>query len=143
MAINKLVIPLAAGLGYLLFSNAGKAKPGGTVPPLPPGGPTNALVSLASALVNHLSSVQKYKENRALVTQFQTAYGGLKIDGMYGPKTALAICKLGFVPPKPFYWAAKTSAQDKAEYLAEMARYAAADPKRAAEWAEAMNIGAT
>ncbi len=147
MAINKLVLPLVAGLGYMLFSNAAGAKTGGTstppLPPRPPGTDDNTVKTLAGQLVAHLNSVQKYKENKALVTQFQTANGGLKIDGMYGPNTALAICALGFIPPKPFYWSAKTSAADKANYLSQLARYAAGDPSRASQWAEAMNIAST
>lgn len=64
------------------------------------------------------------------------------LDGLYGPKTALALVQdHGIVPPPPLFWPQKTVAASQAAYKQVLGQYMAADPQRAEEWAQAMNLG--
>lgn len=86
----------------------------------------------AAKLALMLQSAKKYKENRKMVEDFQKAEG-LKIDGMYGPKTALEIASYGVVPPAPFYWP-KDWVTAKREYRANLIQYGTEYPEKAPEF---------
>lgn len=63
---------------------------------------------------------------------------GLPIDGIYGPKTAAALIKYGFVPPTPTSWPKATAEASKTAYIALLAAQSQSDPVRAEEWRIAM-----
>jgi hypothetical protein len=111
--------------------------------PLSSGVPASSLsdqrMQIAQAMAVDLRNSSKYKENQILVTRFQDQEG-LKADGKYGPKTALALAALGVIPPRPRYWAKKTVQQDKKDYAGEMLTRAATDPSRAADWQAASKV---
>lgn len=96
-------------------------------------------LTLAQAVAMNLRNTSRYKENTALVAQFQTQEG-LVADGKYGPKTGLALAKLGVVPPRPRYWSSKTVKTDKPQWTQAMLAYAATDPARAADWTAASKV---
>jgi len=111
--------------------------------------PTSAANRLASDVVLDQQSHPKWKDNRDLVSTFQTQESALghyvnvltgapgKVDGLYGPGTALAIAEYyGIVPPSPKYWPTNSAPSLKA-YRARLLQLAAADPARAAEWQQA------
>lgn len=92
----------------------------------------------ALAMVANLRGSAKYKENRALVSAYQKAAGSLKVDGLYGPVTALSLAdRLSIVPPCPIYWKKETAKQDKDKYTARMLEYAAHDTARFQAWKDA------
>lgn len=109
---------------------------------------------LAGKVALMLRNTAKGKEDKGLVMAFQQqeldaghgpggAFGATpsKADGLYGPKSALQLARFyGIVPPKPFYWAKNTWLNDKKNYRAEMARFAAVDPQRADEWSQAGKV---
>lgn len=83
---------------------------------------------------------------KAAVTDFELLerqrgfYVG-NIDGMFGPKVALAMATdHGIVPPHPLFWPKKDPKGAKQVYKAALARFASADPQRAEEWAQAMHV---
>lgn len=65
---------------------------------------------------------------------------GLVIDGLYGPKSGLAVATYGIIPPKPRQYNTKNMAKDKATYKAAMLEYAQSDPARRVQWIEAGNV---
>lgn len=89
----------------------------------------------AAKLALHLQSAKKYKENRAMVKEFQ-GFEQLKQDGMYGPKVALEIGSYGMVPPAPFYWPTDW-VRGKREYRAGLLQLATEYPEKAQEFREA------
>lgn len=83
---------------------------------------------------------------KSLVTAFEAQekargfYVG-NIDGIYGPKAALALAKdHGIVPPHPLYWPKKDPNAAKQAYKVALSAYVAADPQRAEEWTQALNV---
>lgn len=63
------------------------------------------------------------------------------IDGLYGPKSALTLAQdHGIVPPRPLYWPKKDPKGAKQVYIAQLARFADADPQRGEEWRQAMHV---
>ena len=117
-------------------------------------GPTANQRLLAGKTALMLSRSAKGSEDKGLVTAFQQqeldlrhAPGGAFgpnpsiADGMFGPKTALDLARFyGIVPPKPLYWSKANWLNDKKNYRAEMARFAAVDPQRADEWTNAGKV---
>lgn len=101
----------------------------------------------AAAVTLMLGSTPRFKENRTQVTSFQQANlaeekksatilgkAGASADGLYGTTTALTLARVyGIVPPAPFYYPTNPTPAKKA-YMAQMAKFAAADPQRADEW---------
>ena len=111
--------------------------------PLPPGVQISSAElqrqQVAQAMAVDLRNTSRYKENKILVTRFQDQEG-LKTDGLYGPKTGLALAKLGIVPPRPRYWAKATVKTDKVQYAAEMTARSVTDPTRSADWIAASKV---
>jgi hypothetical protein len=57
------------------------------------------------------------------------------IDGLYGPKSALALANdQQIVPPKPLYYAKKDPKAARDAYVSALLAYAAKDPQRREEW---------
>lgn len=84
--------------------------------------------------------------DKALLKRFQTEeaargfYRG-NIDGLYGPKSALALANdHNIVPPRPLYWPKTNVAASKAAYVAKLDSKANADPQRAEEWRQAAQV---
>lgn len=119
----------------------GKAKPGGAGRALPPA--HSAQRSLAGQVALAFTGAQSGKEGASaqeLLKRFQREevtrgfYVG-NIDGLYGPKSALALANdHGIVPPRPLYWPKANAAAAKAAYAAKLNAKAAKDPQRAEEW---------
>ena len=59
---------------------------------------------------------------------------GLKVDGLYGPKTGLSFVRRGLVPPPPFYWPKQGEDAAKAEWRSTLLAKASDDPARSEEW---------
>lgn len=85
---------------------------------------------------------------KAAVTDFQRLeksrrfYVG-NIDGLYGPKTAIVFAQdHGIVPPRPLFWSKKDPKGAKAVYVAQLQRFADADPQRREEWQQAQHVDA-
>lgn len=76
----------------------------------------------------------RFKESKPQVATWLARIGQPDPRGYYGRNAARAICMLGLVPVAPFYWPTVKTAAAKAEWLALVDKYAAADPQRAAEW---------
>jgi len=76
----------------------------------------------------------RFKEDKAQVSAWLARIGQPDPRGYYGRNAARAIAMLGLVPVVPFYWPTVKTAQAKAEWLALVDKYAAADPQRAAQW---------
>jgi hypothetical protein len=110
------------------------------------GGGNDVAKSLAGRLALHLSSVAKGSEDKSLVTAFQNQEKGRgfyvgNLDGLYGPKSALALAKdYGIVPPKPYYWPKNSMAASKKAYNQALLAIGAQDAPRAEEWAQAANV---
>jgi hypothetical protein len=111
--------------------------------PLPAGESISAeqqkRLAVAQAAAMNLRNTSRYQESKTLIKTFQ-AQEGLVIDGLYGPKSALAMARYGVVPPRPRYWSSKTMKADKVSYSAAMLGYAATDPTRAADWTAASKV---
>lgn len=134
-----------------------KATPGAPTPPArtsPPPTPTSATPTtgaaaqddpnraLAGRVALNIATSSKGREDRELVAAFQRMekprgfYDG-KIDGLYGPKSAIALARdYGIVPPKPLYWPTNPTPA-KAAYRTELLRIAQVDPPRREEWQRA------
>lgn len=89
---------------------------------------------LAARLVREFS---KGQAPASTIRAFQLQEG-LPIDGIYGPKTAAALIKYGFVPPTPTSWPKATAEASKTAYIALLASQSQVDPVRAEEWRIAM-----
>lgn len=111
--------------------------------------PTAAEREVASRVVIDQQSKPKWKDNRDLVSVFQTqesragSYKNLQtgakgaIDGLYGPATAIALAeRFGMVPPNPKYWP-KNPAPSLTAYRNRLLALASADPARSSEWQQA------
>jgi hypothetical protein len=150
----------------------GGGKPPGSsgLPPLPTGGgvplpplnPTAPVVNipttpaqiadpqldLAGRTALMLNMKGRGREDKPLVAKFQTqetatGYYTGKIDGLYGPKSALALAKhWAIIPPKPYYWpkAASEAAKAKTDYRGQLLAIAAKDTPRADEWSRAAEV---
>jgi peptidoglycan hydrolase-like protein with peptidoglycan-binding domain len=103
-----------------------------------PGTPASAAQTLASKLALNLQTTAPGRENKALVTEFQSAEG-LAADGKYGVKTALALVKYGIVPPVPRVWPKGQEGVARAGFAAALRAQAATDPARSEEWLQAAN----
>jgi hypothetical protein len=123
--LMKASVDLAAK-GYtqtagVLAKMADESKAGQLYPiAIPPAGSderTRVLAGMAAALADHLNKAPIGKEDRKAVSAFQTAEGWLKVDGLYGPKTAVALFNHGvFPPPYPRYWPKANPVQAKKDY---------------------------
>ncbi len=98
---------------------------------------------LARAMALDLMSAAPGRENRTLVSQYQTQeksrgfYVG-NIDGLYGPKSALALMNdQNLVPPTPRVWPKANPAAAKSTYKAALFQRSTQDPPRAEEWIQA------
>lgn len=89
---------------------------------------------LAARLVRELG---KGQAPAATIRAFQLQEG-LAVDGLYGPKTAAALIKYGFVPPTPVSWPKATAEAAKTAYLALLNAKSQEDPVRFEEWRIAM-----
>lgn len=105
--------------------------------------------SLAGQVALAFTDVTPGSEDAAaknLLRQFQTqektrGYYVGNIDGLYGPKSALALANdHNIVPPKPLYWPKASAAASKASYVAKLESLANADPQRAEEWRQAAQV---
>lgn len=102
--------------------------------------PEDPVRAKALELTNYLTSIGglagRYKENRAIVSQYQTAEG-LAADGKYGPGSATRVLKHGIVPVVPYYWSPKGAtyvSQQKMAFITEVKKAKAQDPSRAAQY---------
>src|SRR6266496_304638 len=102
--------------------------------------------SLAGQVALAFTDVQAGNEGpsaQGLLRQYQQQEVGRgyykgNIDGLYGPKSALALANdQGIVPPRPLYWPKTNVAASKAAYVAKLDTKANADPQRAEEWRQA------
>lgn len=111
--------------------------------PIPPGvsitPEQQERLARAQSTAMHLRNSSRYKEDKNLVKAFQQQEG-LVADGLYGPKSGLALSYYGIVPPRPFYWSSKTMKADKADYTSKMLEHAKLDPARAADWTAASKV---
>lgn len=107
----------------------------------------------AGALAQLLASMSPADaRGSAAVKQAVTEYQGQEksrgfyqgnLDGLYGPKTAISLANdHGIVPPMPLYFSKKDPKGAKAAYVAQLARFADADPQRREEWEQAMHVDA-
>lgn len=128
----------AAGAAYFAFREGG---PAATILPAAGGGTSavDSRVAQARQLAAHLRSVTKRQEDKQLVARFQEA-NNLKVDGLYGPKTAQKIASFGVVPPTPFYWPRQGAAQSKKAWNDYVASMAQSDPKRGDAWLSARAV---
>jgi hypothetical protein len=107
-----------------------------------------ALAGRLAGLLSGMSSAEAQAsdavKNLTLAFQSQEKRRGFyvgNLDGLYGPKTALALVQdHGIVPPAPLRWPKKSVPQSQAAYRSALATYVAADPQRAEEWTQAMNL---
>lgn len=77
-------------------------KPATTKKPAPK--PEDKRLTIAKRMVSMLQSSQRYKEDQALVKEYQAA-AGETADGKYGPATARSLfTKFNLTPPNPYYW---------------------------------------
>jgi len=102
-------------------------------PAIPPPPPLNPRKQLAVMAAEHLSQATKGSEDKGLVKTYQ-AQEGLKPSGFYGPGTGLSFIKYDIVPPKPFYFPSRNTANSKANYRKNLLFQATKDPARASEW---------
>lgn len=94
----------------------------------------------AAQLTTYLKSIGglagRYKENRALVKEYQLAES-LTADGKYGPGTATKVLGHGLVPVAPYYWttAGPTAvSRQKQTFIAAVRKAQSLDPSRTAEY---------
>lgn len=112
-------------------------------------GPTAAERDVAAQVVINQQSRPKWQDNRDLVSVFQAqearagSYKNIvtgepgKVDGLYGPGTAISLAeRYGMVPPPPKYWP-KNPQPALTAYKSRLMKLAAADPVRATEWTQA------
>lgn len=98
------------------------------------------LSSMTLAEARGSSAVQAAVKDFQLMEKQRGQYVG-NIDGLYGPKSALALASdHGIVPPHPLFWSKKDPKGAKAAYQAQLARFAAADPQRREEWNQAAHV---
>jgi hypothetical protein len=99
-------------------------QPGGPTGPAPvlavepPPAPVldPAIVQLAERVAADVRAKGKWKEDRALVKQFQLADPAAgKADGLYGPKTAITLSKYVSKVPAPLYWPSSPTTRDAAK----------------------------
>lgn len=147
---------LANAISGTPTAKAGKAMPpvtgrgAGTVNPAPRADSASArrqagmLAQLLSSMT--LAEGRSSAAVKAAVTDFEVLekqrgfYVG-NIDGLYGPKLAVALATdHGIVPPHPLFWPKKDPKGAKAVYKAQLARFASADPQRREEWTQAMHV---
>lgn len=146
---------LANAISSTPAAKAGKAQApvkgrAGTLNPAPRADSASARRQ-AGALAQLLSSMTLAEARgsaavQAAVRDFQSLeksrghYIG-NLDGLYGPKSALALAAdHGIVPPHPVYWPKKDPKGAKAVYQAQLARFASADPQRREEWNQAAHV---
>lgn len=120
-------------------SSSAGTKPPASSPPTtasPPGalpgttaGPVTDAKQLAAA------AVARTPKDATKVRAFQTQEG-LVSDGKYGPKSATALIKYGFVPPTPLAWPSDNNASRNL-YVALLKAQADKDPVRREEWLQA------
>jgi len=115
--------------------------PGPAPTPGPAPGPApaeNDQRAAAAELTAYLKGIGglagRFKESKPQVATWLARIGQPDPRGYYGRNAARAIAMLGLVPVVPFYWPTVKTAAAKAEWLALVDKYAAADPQRAAEW---------
>lgn len=95
--------------------------------------PIDPRFELAARLYDNLLRTGTGAEDRNLVQLFQ-AQQGLRASGYYQPGTALALARLGIVPPVPRYWPSTGRGKAKRNYQRELLQFAARDPQRKEEW---------
>lgn len=111
------------------------AKPAAATPAPAAGGPVqDGKQLLAARLVREFA---KGQAPAATIKAFQLQEG-LTADGIYGPKTATALIKYGFVPPTPVSWPKANAEAAKTAYIALLAAQSQRDPVRFEEWRIAM-----
>lgn len=90
---------------------------------------------LAQRLTDYLRTTSSGREDRSLVKSFQTQEN-LKVDGLYGPQSALAVASYDIIPVKPFYWPRVNAEAAKQAYAKAMLEHAQKepDPARAQLW---------
>lgn len=86
------------------------------------------------------------EQKKSLLKTYQTQekergfYVG-NIDGLYGPKSALALAQdQGIVPPPPLYWPKKDPAAAKTAYRNKLLAIAERDVQRREEWQQAAQV---
>ncbi len=127
-----------------------KGRGNGAVNPAPKADSTSArrqagmMAQLLASMT--LGEARSSAAVKAAVTDFELLerqrgfYVG-NIDGLYGPKLALALATdHGIVPPHPLYWPKKDPKGAKGVYKTQLARFASADPQRREEWNQAMHV---
>ncbi len=141
---------LEGAIGATPHARPGARALGGKVNPAPRADSSEARKQ-AGQLARLLSSMTPAQARqdpfvKASVTDYQRLeqrrrfYVG-NIDGLYGPKSALTLAQdHGIVPPRPLYWPKKDPKGSKQVYVAQLARFADADPQRAEEWRQAMHV---
>jgi len=142
-AATSIGIPQAPGAGGGVVQVQLPAIP--APPPLPMTPQVDPARTLAANVNLEIASSTKGRENKGLVSQYQiqeNARGKAvgKVDGLYGPKTALTIATdFGIIPSKPVYWPVNPTPAKQA-YKKALLDIARQDPQRAEEWARAANV---
>lgn len=118
-------------------------SPGPSVLPSAPAASPSPERQLAARMASNLTTSPAGREDQNLVRVFQTQekarghYVG-NIDGLYGPKSALALATdFGIVPPKPRYWPKNNKVKAKQDYANALLGFAARDLPRQEEWSAA------
>ena len=109
-------------------SSGSSATPGAGQGPV-----TDSKQLLAADVVRSLTSGAL---DRTKLKAFQLQEG-LKADGVYGPQSATALIKYGFVPPTPQAWPKGQEAKAKAAYVTLLKLQAEKDSLRREEWLQA------
>ncbi len=100
------------------------------------------LASMTLAEARASTAVQAAVKDFELLEKQRGFYIG-NIDGLYGPKAAMALAQdHGIVPPHPLYWPKKDIKGAKAVYQQQLSLFKNADPQRAEEWLQAMHVDA-
>lgn len=110
-----------------------KPPPAVRAPSVPVAPVKDARTLLAEQTAAMLRKATKGTEDQGLVKAFQTQEG-LKPSGFYGPGSGLAFLKYNIIPPKPFYFPTRGTADSKNNYRKNLLFQAQKDPARAAEW---------
>lgn len=111
--------PEIQAIAQTLAAAAAQVKP-------PPSTPAERRRIAATELEEELRRTKPGQENQAFVKVYQSSTNGEvgKVDGKYGPKTALGLARdLGHVPPEPRVWpAGKDVRKERAQYLRDLAQ---------------------
>lgn len=144
-------LPLPNTRPPVVITTPGQSEPIFPLPNIPGNGgvvtpTTTDEQRLAGRMALDLATARVRGEDKALVTAYQAQEKNRKfyvgnLDGLYGPKTALALANdQHIIPPKPRYWPKNNMPKAKAEYKRALLEWAQKDASRAEEWVAAAQV---